>query len=94
MRFPAVASNITLSLIMAPYLKQSATFRITIHTGRLVIMEVTQIHLGAQDIHKSLLEITSTQLAPVPPLAVVPLQEVQESGISQLGITQYLEIKI
>jgi len=39
------------------------------------------------------MEITSTQLAPVPPLAVVPLQEVQESGISQLGITQYLEIK-
>ena len=35
-----------------------------------------------------------TQPVKAPPLAVVPLQEVQESGISQLGITQYLEIKI
>ena len=36
--------------------------------------------------------MSSTLKAPVPPLAVVPLQEVQESGISQNGITQYLEI--
>ena len=35
-----------------------------------------------------------TQPVKAPPLAVVPLQEVQESGISQLGITQYLEIKL
>ena len=53
-----------------------------------------QIHLVVASMLWSQLETTSTQLAPVPPLAVVPLQEVQESGISQLGITQYLEIKI
>ena len=36
---------------------------------------------------------TFTQSVPVPP-PVVAILEVQESGISQLGITQYLEIKI
>ena len=36
---------------------------------------------------------TSTLNAPVPPLTLA-LQEMQESGISLLGITQYLEIKI
>ena len=39
-------------------------------------------------------ELYLPSLCKVPPLAVVLLQEVQESGISQLGITQYLEIKI
>ena len=51
---------------------------------RLVVIEVCLSQQGTMSI----------QLAPVPPLAVAPLQEVQESGISQLGITQYLEIKI
>ena len=37
---------------------------------------------------------TSTGLVTAPPLAVVPLQEVQGCGIHQLGITQYLEIEI
>ena len=51
-----------------------------------------QIHMVVASMLWSQLETTSTQLAPVPPQAVA-LQEVQESGISQLGITQYLEIK-
>jgi len=49
---------------------------------RLVVIEVCLSQQGT----------TSIQLAPVPPLAVA-LQEVQESGISQVGITQYSEIK-
>ena len=48
---------------------------------------------GALSMALNQMVTTSTLNAPVPPLAVVPLQEVQESGISQLGITQYLEIK-
>ena len=57
-------------------------------------MRVTQIHLGVPGMLYSQLATIYTQPVKAPPLAVVPLQEVQESGISQLGITQYLEIKI
>ena len=55
---------------------------------------VTQMPLGVVGMLKSLQRITFTQPVRVPPLVVVPLQEVQGCGIRQLGITQYLEIEI
>ena len=56
-------------------------------------MIVIQIRLVAQGMLMNQLVNIFTQPVKAPPLAV-DLQEVQESGISQLGITQYLEIKI
>ena len=47
---------------------------------------------GALSMALNQMVTTSTLNAPAPPLAVA-LQEVQESGISQNGITHYLEIK-
>ena len=56
-------------------------------------MKATQIHLGALGMHYNQQETTFIQPVKAPTLAVVP-PEVQESGISQLGITQFLEIKL
>ena len=64
----------------------------TIHSWKILVKVITQIRLGVLGMPKSLQETTSTLPVKALPLAVA-LQEVQESGISQLGITQYLEIK-
>ena len=64
------------------------------NTLKLIIQPMNfQILLTVLKTHWNRRVNIPTQSVTVPPLAVV-LQEVQESGISQLGITQYLEIKI